>query len=71
MDVPTFIENNDKQVKQVSGRWFEAFTDAEQDAIEHFERSIEAGLDFAIEGHMPYEAKIDGNTVYMRYKGHD
>lgn len=69
MDTPTIFEEHSEKIKQVSGEWFEAIDDPEPEIIEFFEETKEAGLEFAISGHMPYEAKVCEDKIYMRYVG--
>lgn len=69
MDTPTFLSQNAEKVKQVSGHWFEAIHDPDPQIREFFEETKDAGLEFAISGHQPYEAKIGEDIIYMRYVG--
>lgn len=69
MDTPTIFEDHAQKIKQVSGEWFEVIEDPEPDVLQFFEETKKRGFDFAISGHMPYEAKIGEGSIYMRYVG--
>lgn len=69
MDTPTIFSAHAQKIKQVSGEWFEVIEDPEPDVLEFFREVKDRDMEFTISGHMPYEAKISEDKIYMRYVG--